>query len=102
MKGGNSLMDWLVKLIFFLMLLPFFVSLALSVLSSTLRMILVFLAAILPWLIGLFVVAGAVAGLAAAGILRRRLPPQNRGDNLPPGIPRIRRPRDVRRGDDDE
>ena len=102
MKGGNSLMDWLVKLIFFLMLLPFFVSLALSVLSTTLRMILVFLAAILPWLIGLFVVAGAVAGLAAAGILRRRFRPQDHDYNLPPGIPRIRRPREVRRGNDDE
>src|SRR5262249_61636361 len=102
MKGSNSLMEWLVKLIFFLMLLPFFVNLALSVLSSTLRMILVFLAAILPWLIGLFVVAGAVAGLAAAGIVRRRFRPQDHDYNLPAGIPRIRRPRGSCRGDDDK
>ena len=82
MKGGNSLMDWLVKLIFFLMLLPFFVSLGLSVLSTTLRMILVFLAAVLPWLIGLFVLAGAVAGLAAA-FLRSQLTIQQGRRALP-------------------
>jgi len=66
------------------------------------QMILVFLWAILPWLVGLFALAGAVAGLAAGGILRRRFSPRIRGDDLPPGIPRIKRPRDVRRGDDDE
>ena len=95
-------MDWLVKLIFFLMLLPFFVTLALNVLGIIGKMILIFLWAILPWFIGLFALAGAVAGLAAAGIIRRRFSPRNLGDCLPPGIPRLRRPREVRRGNDDE
>jgi len=102
MKGSNSLMDWLVKLIFFLMLLPFFVSLGLHALGIIGQMIAVFFWAILPWFIGLFAIAGAAAGLAAAGILRRRLSPRNRGDCLPPGMPRLRRPREVRRGDGDE
>ena len=99
---GNSLMDWVVKLIFFLMLLPFFVSLLLNMLGIIGKMILVFLWAILPWLIGFFALVVAVAYLAVSRIFRRRFPPQDRDDNLPPGIPRIRRPRDVRRRDDDE
>jgi hypothetical protein len=102
MKGSNSLMEWVVKLIFFLMLLPFFVSLGLQVLGTIGQMIAVFLWAILPWLIGLFALAVAAAGLAAARILRRRHSPRNRGDCLPPGMPRLRRPREVRRGDEDE
>jgi len=102
MKGSNSLMDWLVKLIFFLILFPFFVSLGLQVLGIIGKMIAVFLLALLPWLIGLFALGGAVAGLAAARILRRRFQPRNRDNDFPPGIPRIRRPRDVRRRDDDE
>ena len=102
MKGSNSLLDWVVKLIFFLMLLPFFVCLGLQVLGIIGQMIAVFLWAILPWLIGLLALAVAVAGLAAARILRRRLSPGNSGDYLPPGTPRLRRPREVRRGDEDE
>jgi hypothetical protein len=100
MKGNNSLLDWLVKLIFFLMLLPFFVSLGLGVLSATFPMIMVFLAAILPWVIGLAVLIGLVAGASAGLVLRRRPPPRN-GDYLPPGISAVKRPRGHGREEDD-
>ena len=98
---GNSLMDWVVKLIFFLMLLPFFVSLALHVLTTTFQMIIVFLAAILPWVIGFAIIIGLVAGGAAGIVLRRRLPPRN--DDYPPsGVPPVRRPRGIREQNRDD
>ena len=101
MKGGKSLMEWLVGLIFFLMLLPFLVSLALSVLSTALRILLVFLAAILPWIAGLALLIGVVAGGIAGLIIRGRLPRRNR-DYLPPGeVPPVKRPRGPGRDDDD-
>jgi hypothetical protein len=101
MKNGKSPMEWLVGLIFFLMLLPFFVSLALSVLSTALRMFLVFLAAILPWIIALVLLIGIVAGGIAGLIIRGRLPRGNR-EYLPPGgPPPVKRPRGPGRDDDD-
>ena len=101
MKGNNSLMEWVVKLIFFLMLLPFFVCLGLSVLSTTLRMILIFLAAILPWVMVLTLLIGVAAGGIAGLIIRGRLPRGNR-DYLPPGGPSpVKRPRGPGRDDDD-
>jgi hypothetical protein len=90
---GNSLMEWLVKLIFFLMLLPFFVALALHVLGIIGQMIAVFLLAVLPWVIALAALIGVVAGSSAGLVLRRRLPPRNRDDLPPPGAPPVRRPR---------
>jgi len=100
MKGSNSLMERLVSLIFLLMLAPFFVSLLLGVLSATFQMIMVFLAAILPWVIGLAVLIGLVAGASAGLVLRRRLPPRN-GDYLPPGISPVKRPRGPGRKEED-
>jgi hypothetical protein len=93
MKGSNALMDWIVKLIFFLMLLPFFVSLVLHVLGIIGQMILVSLLAVLPWLIGIAILIGVVAGGSAGLVMRRRLPPRNRDDLPPPGAPPVRRPR---------
>src|SRR5262245_27502585 len=101
MKGGNSLMDWLVKLIFFLMLLPFFVCLGLSVLSTTLRVILVFLAGILPWVIVLALLIGIVSGGIAGLVIRGRLPRGNREYVPPGGPPPVKRPRGPGREDDD-
>jgi len=98
---GNSLMDWAVKLIFGLMLLPFLVGLLLSVLSTAIRILLVFLAAILPWIVGLALLIGVVAGGIAGLIIRGRLPRGNR-DYLPPGeVPPVKRPRGPGRDDDD-
>jgi len=98
---GNSLLDWVVKLIFGLMLLPFLVGLLLSVLSTAIRILLVFLAAILPWFIGLALLIGVVAGGIAGLIIRGRLPRGNR-DYLPPGeVPPVKRPRGPGRDDDD-
>ena len=99
MKGSNSLMEWVVKLIFFLMLLPFFVSLALGVLSAAFQVMLAFFIAILPWLIGLALLMAIVAGVSTGLVLRRRLPPRN-GNKFPPSIPPVRRPRG--HGQDDE
>ncbi len=101
MKGSNSLMERVVKLIFFLMLLPFFVSLALQVLSTTLQVILAFFLAILPWVIGFALLIGIVAGGSAGLIIRGRLPRRNR-DDLPPRVSPVRRPREVRGRDEDE
>jgi hypothetical protein len=101
MKGSNSLMEWLVKLIFFLMLLPFFISLVLQVTSITFQMILAVFLALLPWVIGFAVLVGLVAGSAAGFVLRRRLPPRN-GDDMPPALPPVRRPREIRRRDENE
>jgi hypothetical protein len=78
----NSLMGWLVQLLVFLMILPFVISLAGQL-----------LVAILPWLIGLAVIMGLVAGVSAALVMRRRPPPRNGGDLPPGGAPPVRRPR---------
>ena len=94
-------MVWLVKLIFILMLLPFFVSLALQLLSTTLQAILGFLLTILPWLIGFAVLIAVVAGLIAGSRLSRRLPLRN--DRYFPAQGRsaaIKRPKGRGRGDD--
>ena len=101
MKGSNSLMDWVVKLIFFLMLLPFFLSLALGVLSAAFQVMLAVLLAILPWLIGIAVLIGLVAGVSAGLVMRRRLPWRYRA-YPPQGVPSVRRPREVRGRDEDE
>jgi len=98
---SNSLLEWVVKLIFGLMLLPFFVSLGLSVLWTAIRMFLVFLGAVLPWIVGLALLIGVVAGGIAGLIIRGRLPRGNR-DYLPPGeVPPVKRPRGPGRDDDD-
>ena len=101
MKGSNSLMDWVVKLIFFLMLLPFFFSLGLHVLSAMVQLVFALLLAVLPWMIVLAVVIGLVAGVSAGLVMRRRLPRRYR-EYPPPSVPPVRRPREIRSRDEDE
>lgn len=79
-------MDWLIKFLVILMVAPF-----------VLCMIGAVAAAILPWLLLCSVIAGLVAGIAAAIMLRRRLPPRGGQGPLPPAGPplggyRVRRP----------
>jgi hypothetical protein len=101
MKGSNSLMEWLVKLIFFLMLLPFFISFAFQVFSAVFQVMLAFFIAILPWVIGIAVLIGLVAGASAGLIIRGRVPRGNR-EYLPPGeAPPVKRPRGPGRDDND-
>ena len=84
----NGIFEWLIKLVFILLLAPFFVCIAMSLLGTA-------LVTLLPLVIGLGVLIGAVAGLVAGRVVRRRLPPPV--DLLPPGeVARIRRPRGVR------
>ena len=95
MKGSNSLLDWVVKLIFGLMLAPFFFQLALYLLCAIAQAISV----VLFWLAGLALLMTIVAGVSTGLALRRRLPPKKRNE-LPPNSPPVRRPRG--RGQDDE
>jgi hypothetical protein len=94
-------MEWLVKLIFFLMLLPFFVCLGLNVLSVTFQMILVFLMAILPWVIGIAVLIGVFAGISAGLVIRRGLLPRIREYLLPGVVSPVKRPRGPGRNEED-
>lgn len=87
----DRLFEWFVKLVLLLIFAPLLLCLALQ---ATLGV----LAAVLPWLIALSVIAGLVAGLSAALVLRRRLPPRNGGGPPTPGgavfgSEPIRRPR---------
>jgi hypothetical protein len=84
----DKLIEGFVKFFLILLLAPIIFALAA-------QLALGILTAILPWLIAVAVVGGAVAGLTAGLVLRRRLPPPGRA--LPPsyevrGEP-IRRPR---------
>jgi hypothetical protein len=84
----NGVFEWLIKLLFFVMLAPFFICLLIQlVVGATV--------VLLPWVIGLVALMGLAAGIGAGLAIRRRLPP--RTDRFPPGeVPRIRRPRGVR------
>jgi hypothetical protein len=97
---GNTLMNWVVKLIFLIMLGPCLIALGLHVFSATFQIIWVFLAAILPWVLGIAVLIGLVAGISAGVVVRRRTPLRN-DEYLPPGVPRVRRPREIRGRDAD-
>jgi hypothetical protein len=87
----NHLFEWLIKLLVILMIVPFLVGAALQLMS-------VMVVAILPWLLLCSVLAGLVAGISGAIVIRRRLPPGGANTPLPPGAPslgayRVRRPR---------
>jgi hypothetical protein len=87
----NHVLDSLFKFILFLIFAPVLLCVALQILMG-------FLAFALPWFILGSAVAGLVAGVSAALVLRRRLPPQNGDRALPPAAPplgpyRVRRPR---------
>ena len=98
---GNSLMEWLVKLVFILMLLPFFISLAFQVLAAIFQAIAGFVLTLLPWLTGLVVLAVGVAALGARATIMRRLPPDTRRELPPRGVQPVRRPRGPGRDDED-
>jgi len=84
----NGTFEWLIKLVFILLLAPCLLSLGMALVSAALW-------AFLPWAIGLGALIGLVAGLVAGLVVRCRLPPPV--DLVPPGdVPRIRRPRGVR------
>lgn len=89
----NDLFAWFVKFMLILIFAPLLICLALSAVLGV-------LAAVLPWVVGLAIVAGLAAGVSAGLVLRRRLPPRFRGP-LPSGGTvfggePIRRPRGVR------
>ncbi|MGH9463944.1 MAG: hypothetical protein ACRD1X_22300 [Vicinamibacteria bacterium] len=95
----ERLFEWFVKLVLLLIFAPFLICLALSAVLGV-------LAAVLPWVIGLAVIAGLAAGVSAGLVLRRRLPLRNGSGRLPPGGAGftgepIRRPRGVRGKDQD-
>jgi hypothetical protein len=97
----DSLMTWLVKLIFFLMLLPFLVCLLIEVISKIFQSILLFLSALVPWIVGIAVIIGIVAGISAALGLRSRLPARVNTYPEGPGLwGTVKRPRGARRADD--
>lgn len=90
----DRLFEWFVKLMLLLIFAPLLICLALSAVLGV-------LAVVLPWVIGLAVIAGLAAGVSAGLVLRRRLPLRNGGGSLPPGgsfigQDPIRRPRGVR------
>lgn len=90
----NGLFEWFVKLVLLVMFAPLLLCLAFSAVLGV-------LAVVLPWVIGLAVIAGLAAGVSAGLVLRRRLPLRNGGGPLPPGGASfagepIRRPRGVR------
>ena len=58
------------------------------------------LAIVLPVLVVLAIIMGAVAGVTMAFILKRRLPPRNNGRYIPPSnLPPVKRPRGPRSDD---
>ena len=82
----NSI-DWLLKILVFLLLAPIVLACVLQVLFI-----------VLPWLVLLAAVRGCAAGLSAGLVLRRRLPARPGINQLPRGVPplgpyRVRRPR---------
>lgn len=85
----TGIFEWLIKLLFFVMLAPFFICLIWQVFVTTAMVL-------LPWIIGFFALTVLAAGIGVGLALRRRLPPP-RNDRFPRGeVPRIRRPRGVR------
>ena len=87
----DSIFEWFVKLMLLLIFAPLLLCLALQAVVGV-------FAAVLPWVIGLAVIAGLAAGVSAGLGVRRRLPLRNGGAELPPGAPplgayRVRRPR---------
>ena len=87
----DRIFEWLIKLLFIVILGPVLVGIALQLFVGLVT-------AVLPWLIFLAVIAGVAAGLSAGLVVRRRLLPSGQGSPLPPGGPalgswRVRRSR---------
>jgi hypothetical protein len=81
------IVEWLVKLLFIVILAPFFICLFVQLVTGM-------LVAMLPWLIAFAAVMGLVAGVSAGLVLRRRLP--HRGAFVSGDTPRVKRPRGPR------
>ena len=84
----TGLFEWLLKLLFIVLLAPFLLCLFLQVVVAS-------TVALLPWVIGLIVLLGLSIGFGQ-GLVHRWWPrPTN--DRVPRGeVPRIRRPRGIR------
>ncbi len=94
-------MEWLVKLIVALALLPTFFCLASELFLALVYWISALLVVILPWLFILVAVVSFAAGSGAGLTMRRRLPMRDLRHRVPPGgLAPIRRPRG--QGRDDE
>ena len=100
MNSLESLMSWIVKLIFILLLLPFAVSFIVQLFSLASQAVLDLLQAVLPWVIGVAVLMALIAGISAGISMRRYLPPRY-GSGLPPGISAVKRPRERGRVEND-
>jgi len=88
----ESLMSWVVKLIFILLLLPFAVSLIVQLFSLAYQAVLGVFFVVLPWVVGLLVIIALVAGITAGITMRRYIRPTS-GNAVPPGVSAIKRPR---------
>jgi hypothetical protein len=86
----DQIFAWLIKLLFFVMLAPFFICL---IVQLTVGLV----AAVLPIVLIGSVIAGVTCGITAALILRRRLPLPGRSNPYPGAPPlgphRVRRSR---------
>ncbi|HXN41757.1 MAG TPA: hypothetical protein VN918_08225 [Myxococcaceae bacterium] len=86
----SGLFEWLVKLLFLVMLAPLFVCLFVQLFVVT-------AVALLPWVIGLVTLLGLSIGFAAGLAQRLRLQSRPTTDRVPPGeVPPIRRAKGVR------
>jgi hypothetical protein len=94
-------MEWLVKLIFALMLLPFFVSFALQLIAAMFQAVIGLLLMLLPWVLALAALIGLFGGIGAGLTMRRRLPRASAGRLPAGGIQPVRRPRGPGRDDED-
>ena len=74
----DRIFEWLIKLLFIVILAPVLVGIALQLFVGLAT-------AVLPWLILFAVIAGVAAGLSAGLVVRRRLLPPGQGNPLPPG-----------------
>ncbi len=98
---GNSLMEWMVKLIFALMLLPFFLCLAGQLFLAFLYGIGALLWMLLPWGFAFAALILLAIGIGAGIVMSRRVPPQSRHQLPPGGVQPVRRPRGPGRDDED-
>lgn len=92
MNSFESLMSWIVKLVFILLLLPFAISFAAQLFTTAAQGIVATIVALLPWFIGVAVLIGLIAGISAGFTMRFYRSPRNVG-GLPPGISAVKRPR---------
>lgn len=93
MNSLESLMSWIVKLVFILLLLPFALSLIVQLFFSLSQGLLTVFMAILPWLLGVAVVIALIAGISAGLSMRYYFPPRSHSGPLR-GVTPVKRPRE--------